>query len=794
MKRAIAALLAPVLIASLLCGCGEGKTAPAESTAQPVSEEVYVPAFQELRFPEGAEPSQWALADEAVFAAAYEKIAEGEVPEGKTPDYEGEYDVMGWRLYRIDAEGNVSKLDYEPLPAPEDTQERRSYSSHTELVKLFPDAEGVAALERQYESWYTGTAERPEQSEDYWDHVESRSAYTLRRLDAEGNEVSAVPLETEETEFYDFALDGEGRLCAQGEQGLTVFAADGRRLAQIDLGEGWIYNMARLPDGGLGVLLWRNGMSFMRVEAEKGELTPLGELKQIFPELLLDGRGANTLYYSYGTKLYGWHGEDGESELLLDWLDCDLSARQLRAVRVEEDGSIRAVWQQEGEAPALVTLKKAALDSLPQRQELTLGALYADMISEAVLRFNRSQDQVRIRVLDYSDYVNGEDYEAGLTKLSTEIMAGNMPDLLALDSLPYAQLAAKGLLEDLYPWLDGDAELKREDFFENVLKSMEVGGRLCQVTPGFSVVTLMGSADVVGDTPGWSYEDFQAALSAMPEGCTAMGPGIDRNMFLEMCSYVNMAEFLDWGSGTCRFDSEDFQKLLAFCKSFPDKNDVILEDDSSDMSRIAEGRQMLVFTGLYSMEDAVYNEQYFGGKSTYIGLPTADGRPGNVLMPSNGYAMSSKCADKEAAWRFLRGFLTEDYAKKLGSYEGGLPLNKKAFQAQLDKAMEIEYEKDTEGHYLLDANGERIPTSKGGMSMSMDGGAMMDFTLWAMTQEQADKLLAVIEGADRAVDMNTTVSGIIREEAAAYFAGQKSVEEVAKLIQSKVSLYVSEQR
>ena len=56
MKRVIAALLAPVLIASLLCGCGEGKTAPAESTAQPVSEEVYVPAFQELRFPEGAEP------------------------------------------------------------------------------------------------------------------------------------------------------------------------------------------------------------------------------------------------------------------------------------------------------------------------------------------------------------------------------------------------------------------------------------------------------------------------------------------------------------------------------------------------------------------------------------------------------------------------------------------------------------------------------------------------------------------------------------------------------------------
>ena len=131
---------------------------------------------------------------------------------------------------------------------------------------------------------------------------------------------------------------------------------------------------------------------------------------------------------------------------------------------------------------------------------------------------------------------------------------------------------------------------------------------------------------------------------------------------------------------------------------------------------------------------------------------------------------------------------------KYGGYEVGLPLNRAAFKTALDKAMEIEYEKDAEGHYLLDANGERIPTSKGGMSVSMDGESIMDFTLWAMTPAQAEKLRGVVESADRAVDMNATVAGIVRTEAAAFFAGQKSAEEVARLIQSKVSLYVSEQR
>ena len=770
MKKIIAALLAPVLCIAFLTGCGETKAAPVE--AENATEEVYAPAFQELQLPGNVKPELWAQTEEGLYAAAYEKIA--------------------------GSDGSVQTLDYAPLPAPTDTEGRTNYSSRSDLEKLFPAPEGgLIALEKQYESWYTGTAENPERDENYWDKVDSRLSYTLRRLDAAGKELSAATLEwdaEQERYLYDAMLDREGRLYTFADQTLYVFDAAGTALAAIDIGDGWIYNMACLKDGRAAVEMWQNGLRFLAVDPEKQELEPLGELKGDFPELLLSGSGDYDLYYTSGTRLCGWRSEDGAVETVLDWLDCDVSARALQTVTVGEDGVIRGVWQQDDEPAARLTIQKVERESLPQRQELTLGTLYADVISEAVLRFNRSQDQVRIRVKDYSDFVSGEDYEAGLTKLVTEIMAGNMPDLLSLDSLPYAQLAAKGLLEDLYPWLDADAELSRDDFFENVLTSMEVGGGLFEVTPGFSVVTVMGASDVVGDTPGWSYEAFNAALASMPAGCTALGPGIDRNMFLEMCSYVNMGDYLDWGTGTCRFDSEDFQQLLEFCASFPDRKDVLIEEDSSDMSRIAEGRQMLVFTSLYSVDDAVYNDQYFGGRSTYIGLPTATGEPGNVLYPASGYAMSSKCADKEAAWRFLRGFLTEEYEKKLGSYEGGLPLNKQAFRDALDKAMEIKYEKDAEGHYRLDANGERIPASKGGMSVSMDGGAAMDFTLWAMTQEQADKLLNVIESASKAVDMNTTVSGIIREEAAAYFAGQKSVEEVARLIQSKVNLYINEQR
>ena len=41
---------------------------------------------------------------------------------------------------------------------------------------------------------------------------------------------------------------------------------------------------------------------------------------------------------------------------------------------------------------------------------------------------------------------------------------------------------------------------------------------------------------------------------------------------------------------------------------------------------------------------------------------------------------------------------------------------------------------------------------------------------------------------------NVPVNNIIKEEAAQYFAGQKSLDETARVIQNRVSTYVAERR
>ena len=62
----------------------------------------------------------------------------------------------------------------------------------------------------------------------------------------------------------------------------------------------------------------------------------------------------------------------------------------------------------------------------------------------------------------------------------------------------------------------------------------------------------------------------------------------------------------------------------------------------------------------------------------------------------------------------------------------------------------------------------------------------------AASQQQVDVIKSLIEGAKLPNDNDTDVLKIINEEADAYFTGQKSAADVAQIIQSRVSIYVSE--
>lgn len=742
--------------------------------------------------------------EDGFYGVSQVLLGRREPVEGETETYEGQFDIYGPMLYFIHKDGSAEKLpNYQPNEPRNNSENKKDFYSNSEICTLARTPDGkLIALEVQETGWYDGPDElydSEDEDVDIDEYYTSERVYDIVTRSTDGTELSRTKAKIDTPDIWidpnQVAADRKGNLIALVDQSLLSLTPEGNIAwtMEIDI---YIRALITLPDASVALLRYGNsGMEVCPVDPDTGKLgTPYAvpdEIWTVFP-----GNDKHELYYTSGLYLYGFKFGEEEPEIILEWLNCDISsdAVEERSLHVEADGSIIGVVYDETGTniqTQLFTLKQDFENVASEKQILTIAQLdYTpdDRLTNLMVRFNRTHDNVRLEYVDYAQFNTEDDDTVGTTKFNTEVMAGKLPDIIPTGQIPYRQIAAKGMLEDLYPYLDADPELSREDFFPNFLAALEVNGGLFQAVPGFTVETLTGAASVVGETPGWTYDELNAALAKMPDGCTPLEPYITRDDVLSALLYADMDNFVDWSSGKVNFDSDSFKQMLEFVMQFPAEPEYGDEDDGgftdNTQELIRQGKQMLVRTYLYGLDDILWNDLNFGGNATMIGWPTGSG-VGHIMRLDNGFAISRTCANKKAAWEFIRSMLTES-AQSEGNT---IPSNRHTFEKQLKEMMTPIYQKDSAGNYLLDENGEKIQESR---SSWMD--ASGEHKIYAMTQEQADEILEVIETCTRVANYDTSIQEIVFEQVQAYFAGQKSVDEVARLIQSKASIYINEQR
>ncbi len=773
-------------------GSGKSGSKPGKDSAP---EFVYVSSFRDVTDKDAGALGAACFTDRGFYTTPSEVVGQREPEEGEVPEYEGQFDIFEERLYFVDFDGRRTKLEnYEPFrftPA-------EGHDGSGELSRLAADAQGnLAAVYHTWESWFNAPEGMSDEDPEYWNYYNSEENWYVRTMDPTGRELSTTKISLGEGEW--FWPSGmcyiDGTVLLTGSDGLRLFGGNGETKISTD---GYIQGLVTLRDGTPCMIYYdnlTNAAKLGAIDLNTGRVSRTWSFPQNGYNFM-PGGGDYDLYYQSGINIYGYKLDSESGEKLFDWLNVDVLSQNLAGYTVREDGSFFGVtntWDSKWEnvTTEFVTVEKKSFSEVPQKEELTLACRYADpTLQEAVIRFNRGSN-IRISVTDYSQYDNETDWNAGMTKLTTEIMAGSMPDIVSLQGLPYQQMAARGLLEDLYPFMEKDGEIKRENFLPNVLRALEVGGKLYSTVTSFSVVTLAGASSVVGDKPGWSVEDLRAVLAGMPEGCTVLNQYTTSGDILRAELTIDADYYMNWATGEVNFDSKEFIDLLNFARLFPnsfDWSNYNWDEYESESARIRAGKQLLTQMYLGNFEDLTMNEADFGGKMTYIGFPTVSG-VGSYLSLNSGYGISSSCADKEAAWQFLRSFMTEKALENNNYW--GFPANRNLLEKKLQEAMTVEYQKDENGNYLLDENGERIRVPKGGFwSEGMEEPTMF----YSLTQEQADKVMELINSTDKLYMENTAALNIIFEQLDAFLSGQKSAEEVAKLVQGKMSIYVNEQR
>ena len=840
-KRFFALALAALLVMSLFAGCSKNSDTPGDKTdssgslidqtkpAATTAKYAYQADYLDLQLPENIQYiNTMCTAGTTIFLTAYvqgDEIVQTDPDTGDTWSYYTQKLI----LLSVDPDtGACTQLPNLQLPTvPEDCE------GNVDCYNMAGSDDGTLwMLVNVYAAKYDLPADFDPNTMNKYDYpsTDMSTAY-LMHVAADGSTIANVDLSvtddgTDEEDgmgsnISSFAVDAAGNLYVTDYNYIYVLDAEGKLLFKIDDSQ-YSGSLCRLQPNQVGILWYNyatgtaestdeNGQFFIPVDLETktwGEKIKMpANVWNVYP-----GDDAYDFYYRNNDNIYGYTFASDTKDKLVDWMACDVDTSNMYDSGMLSDGRVVGMtqdWSSDTAAYQLIVLHRIDASEVKEKTVLTLACMGLDWsLRSKIVEYNKSNDQYRIQVVDYSEYATDDDYNAGITKLTTEIISGSVPDLFLTSSLPIDKYAAKGVVADLYTFMDGGSGLSRDYFVPQVLKAIEKEGKLYELPTKFSVETAYALSSIVDQYDTWNVAAVQDAMTQLQEGATVFSTGWTKSSVLNNCLTRNLAAFVDWTTGKCTFDSEAFQQLLAFCNSFPDDSSsddgiaysseaatVDTMDDpvwESDATRILSGKQLMATTSFYSFEDYIYNIYPVKDKVTFVGYPSESGEPGNSFYIQCPMAISSVTKYPDAAWDFVSTMIRQTNEDAESMY--AFPISQEAFDKKMTSVMTEQYQLDENGEQVdWDEDGEPDKMSIGSYEVVENGESTWQ-EVYALTQEDIDQILSVINSATGIVDYDDEILSIVSDEVSAYFAGDKDVQTTANMIQSRVNLYVQEQR
>lgn len=840
-KRFFALALAALLVMSLFAGCSKNSDTPGSKTdssgslidqtkpAATTAKYAYQADYLDLQLPENIQyVNTMCTAGTTIFLTAYvqgDEIVQTDPDTGDTWSYYTQEPI----LLSVDPDtGACTQLPNLQLPTvPEDCE------GNVDCYNMAGSDDGTLwMLVNVYAAKYDLPADFDPNTMNKYDYpsTDMSTAY-LMHVAADGSTIANVDLSvtddgTDEEDgmgsnISSFAVDAAGNLYVTDYSYIYVLDAEGKLLFKIDDSQ-YSGSLCRLQPDQVGIMWYNyatdtaestdeNGQFFIPVDLETktwGEKIKMpANVWNVYP-----GDDAYDFYYKNNDNIYGYTFASDTKDKLVDWMACDVDTSNMYDSGMLSDGRVVGMtqdWSSDTTAYQLIVLHRIDASEVKEKTVLTLACMGLDWsLRSKIVEYNKSNDQYRIQVVDYSEYATDDDYNAGITKLTTEIISGSVPDLFLTSSLPIDKYAAKGIVADLYTFMDGGSGLSRDYFVPQVLKAIEKDGKLYELPTKFSVETAYALSSIVDQYDTWNVAAVQDAMTQLQEGATVFSTGWTKSSVLNNCLTRNLAAFVDWTTGKCTFDSEAFQQLLAFCNSFPDDSSsddgiaysseaatVDTMDDpvwESDATRILSGKQLMATTSFYSFEDYIYNIYPVKDKVTFVGYPSESGEPGNSFYIQCPMAISSVTKYPDAAWDFVSTMIRQTNEDAESMY--AFPISQEAFDKKMTSVMTEQYQLDVNGEQVdWDEDGEPDKMCIGTYEVVENGESTWQ-QVYALTQEDIDQILSVINSATGIVDYDDEILSIVSDEVSAYFAGDKDVQTTANMIQSRVNLYVQEQR
>lgn len=580
--------------------------------------------------------------------------------------------------------------------------------------------------------------------------------------------------------YMDWFLDQEGNAYLFGYEKVAKLGADGKVLYDRKSDFTSTQTICQLPDGSIYLLALENGKyKLAALDPASGSVSVVDDLGwSRIPRAV--GVAEDGLLYMDWDGLWKLNLKDKtQSAFLLfegtSYYD-DWNKETVQAIRAGDDGSVQllrsngrtvrsngqTVSQGHGEVETL-KMVNATEDKIP----IVMRGIYFNFswTKDQVVRFNQSQTDYYV-VLD--EWPEGSDEDDFVRRTGVEIATGKGPDILCGEFMEDSiySMVQKGIFENLKPYMDKSA-IREEDYFPLAFSSWREGEEIYSIN---SFVKLEGyriDEAVLGSREAPDIGTLMDALLAWEEDAFYLYHRDSQallRMFLE--GSEDLWGMVNWEKGTCDFGGELFSKILQVSQRYG-------YDERFHYPAVAEWRNCDMIIGFdSSMEQekekkvtsgAIFDDGcHAGARATYFIL-----------------AMNANSAHKEGAWAFLKFLLGEEAQSALD--ENNMPVLKQSFD-------EIAAE-------LLTHVNDKNAGDKGVTSVTfVNGEKIMGVTrtLKDVTKEKVAEFRAMVEDARPYPIRTGPLLDIIQEEAAYYFNGTKGIDEVRRIIENRVRLYLDE--
>ena len=474
--------------------------------------------------------------------------------------------------------------------------------------------------------------------------------------------------------------------------------------------------------------------------------------------------GQDWILVGNGNSLFAVSLKDGSQRSLLDYTTALQPESSLWFDESTGEGTLVS-WDKQALQVDNYYLSAAVSEedaAATEKEVVTFASFLVDEeLQRDIVLFNQSNDQYWIEV--ETGESTGADYTSFNTRLQTQLMTGQGPDLLsAATNAFFPDYVEKGALEDLLPYIQRD--LNPEDYVQAALHAYEKDGGIYALGQSFVLTLLAADSRYTGGTTAWTFRDMGQAMQ--DSGASVINPDWSRGSLLAICIRGLGSHLRDYGLIR---DSILFAEKYGIDGAGGMMNyvDLVLGEDA-----LTKGVQ------INSPLDIADLQAFYGENLALVGNPVEEGS--GIYMEVRGALSINTASDhKEGAWAFIR-FLLE--REKQFSVKNSLPMSKEAYEAMMQEYLSP-FSYDV---YLPEAGG--IVTFTRGHRLVRSN---MDID--AITAGQAEELNSLVDESEVLIwTVQYEAESIIWEEAEAYYQGDRSIDQVMETIESRMEIWFGE--